>query len=227
VVTAWDFAFAHPSAWNRLDARTRAIYKINNDNVLRYLAGGISDQRFTFTIGEMDQPRWELGYASSPYAPHGTLRQVIKAHRREKAVIPEHFIWYVFTRLLGALVALGEEDILHLNISPKSILLGTDDLAYPAYKKPILSNFKYALVVPAQRRMNPLLIGESPAYIWPPPEITSDKLFDFAPETRDLSSATDIYSLGLVIREMMLCSTMTQEEMAVLKAAETRRILTT
>ncbi|KAF1961013.1 hypothetical protein CC80DRAFT_269699 [Byssothecium circinans] len=245
VVKAFDTSFA--DIWTAQDfGKTfdeentirEALSTTDCPHLVRYY--NTSDQEQQFTIenaidGQMAmnadnvaRANWNHQFIYSEYAPHKTLRELINAVQSPDPPepIPEHFILYVFARLLSALVALKAQRILHLVIKPENIFFGDPDerdATYPGYKRVMLGDFESAVQMVEDSEDHPNLPNDAPiALPWPPPELSHREDRGFNPSVNwRLSEKTDIYSLGLVIREMMICSTTTRAELDALRNRET------
>lgn len=203
---------------------------------------GTSERTTNFSIeyarpNDSDPSRWEQQYVFTEYAPHGTLNELIARHSILKTPIPEHYIWYTFKNLVDALITLRDgicpehqeqnaleeprEDwlpILHLDIKPDNVFLGGADSKYPSYKRPLLADFDIAVRSepnPKKREQQYDRARGHGLSGWQAPEHAHDYVGDpkYEPAKWPLTEQTDIYSVGILIRRMMLCSSKDASEL--------------
>lgn len=154
-----------------------------------------------------------------------------------RRVIPEHFCWFVFQSIVEALITCqtgycgeihptpleptsrrpGWRRILHLDIKAENIFLAGPDSKYAFYQQPVLGDLATALCLHPNhvQRKNQLssVRFEGKQYMQAPERCMQyKKSKDYAPATWDLDHSTDIYTLGLLIRYMMMCTRVTPEK---------------
>jgi serine/threonine protein kinase len=154
-------------------------------------------------------------------------------------LIPEHFIWRVFQALVDGLLTCqtgfcseqrstkivnagdrleGWRRILHLDIHPGNVLFGETDSKYPYYKAPVLADFDKAICLdsnPVRRRAQFDEARYDGRNHWQAPEnspLHRNLKEKHRPNQWLLDHATDVYSLGLVVRYMMCCTMDTAEK---------------
>ncbi|CAE6998736.1 hypothetical protein PTTW11_00776 [Pyrenophora teres f. teres] len=193
---------------------------------------GLDTQNLNFSIELLDDhPSWKLNYQASEYAAHGTLRTLINNHESAKQPIPEHFCWFLFGAIVDALITCQTgycseahptpihagslrpdwRRILHLDINPDNIFLSGPNPKYTFYQQPILGSFDTALCLdpnPAKNKAQFDSVRFKSAKYWQAPEqcMQYAKSGHYPPSRWELDHATDVYSLGLVIRYMMMCA---------------------
>jgi serine/threonine protein kinase len=154
-------------------------------------------------------------------------------------LIPEHFIWRVFQALVDGLLTCqtgfrseqrstktvnagdrleGWRRILHLDIHPGNVLFGEADSKYPYYKVPVLADFDKAICLdsnPVRRKAQFDEARYDGRNHWQAPEnspLHQNLKEKHRPNQWLLDHATDVYSLGFVIRYMMCCTMDTAEK---------------
>ncbi|OAL51736.1 hypothetical protein IQ07DRAFT_507072 [Pyrenochaeta sp. DS3sAY3a] len=182
--------------------------------------------------GNPGQVKWTLNYISTEYAPHCTLEHLIKEHENQQKIISEHFCWFVFQSIVDALITfktgyctevmgndLNEDSrrpgwlsMLHLDIKPSNIFLAGPSTKYDFYKQPILADYDSSISLSEnmeQRERDLAARRFAGTTYWQAPEQCHryEGLEDVYPPIQwPLVDAVDVYSLGLVIRYMMMCS---------------------
>lgn len=147
-------------------------------------------------------------------------------------MISEHFCWFVFQSIVDALITFktgyctevvgndldeysrrpGWLSMLHLDIKPANVFLGGPSTKYGFYKQPILADYdsSVALSEDLEKRERDLAARRFAGTLyWQAPEqcYRYEDLGDVYPPIQwPLIDAVDVYSLGLVIRYMMMCS---------------------
>ena len=107
--------------------------------------------------------------------------------------------------------------MLHLDIKPDNVFISGSDSKYACYKRPILADYNVSLCLnedPEKRRKQISTSRFVGAQNWQAPETCAQYYKDkhYTPATWDLDHATDIYTVGLTIRYMMLCTVVTPEK---------------
>lgn len=146
-------------------------------------------------------------------------------------MISEHFCWFVFQSLIDALITfktgycrevngneIDEEEgreswvpFLHLDIKPDNIFLTDPGDRYDFYKQPVLADYDSSAIMiedPRLRDENCSQARWNGTEYWQSPEqcVVYNDDYDYPPSKWPLSASTDIYSVGLVIRYMMMCA---------------------
>lgn len=153
------------------------------------------------------------------------------------SLISEHFCWFVFRTLVDALITCqtgycsevcgnkldagtrkdGWRRILHLNLTAENVFLAGPDSKYAFYKQPVLADFETAVCLSenANKRQEQFKeVRWAGTKYWQAPEQCQQysKARDYVPGKWELDHATDVYSLGLLIRHMMMCTRVTPEK---------------
>ncbi|RMZ65996.1 g2-specific kinase nima [Pyrenophora seminiperda CCB06] len=224
--------FSHHSA--ELEAKAATALQASNCRHIQRLiqspAGLVQTLNFSLE-GVNDPTSWKLHYQAFKYPPYGDLHTLIKNHQEADQRIPEHFCWFLFGSLVEALItcqtgycnAIGTlhdgshkpnwRSILHLQIHPANISFSEPNSQYyKFYQQPILGNFDKALCLdpdPVKRQAQFDSVRFKTIIDWQAPETCSrhSGSEDYAPSNWDLDHATDIFSLGSLIRYMMLSTT--------------------
>lgn len=119
-------------------------------------------------------------YLVMPYLPNGSL-----AERLVQGPVPPHETAHILGRLANALDYTHQQGIVHRDLKPSNILFGEDGNAF-------LADFGIALQNQTAWSINGLVRG-SPAYLSP----------EQALRTESIDGRSDVYSLGIIIYEML------------------------
>jgi tRNA A-37 threonylcarbamoyl transferase component Bud32 len=132
-----------------------------------------------------------ITYLVMRYMPTGTLSDKIEAERAQ----PFHEASRILAQIASALDYAHRHDILHRDVKPSNVLLDADGNVY-------LTDFGLAKMVEASVDLTGGGILGTPAYMSP----------EQCQGARDLTPATDQYSLGVILYEMITGRTPFQAE---------------
>ncbi|PVI08399.1 kinase-like protein [Periconia macrospinosa] len=132
------------------------------------------------------------------YAEGGDLYSFIETHARQRKHIPEGFIWKVLKNLINACLWLQKHNFVHLDITPKNILLTRNHPhgRYMKHYRPVLADFSCMIDSKTTHNLVPQNRG-TPG--WMSPEMI-EATFGNTPQPAD---KIHVLSIGLVIWSLL------------------------